>query len=361
MNIAFVAWTPLHVINIINVQQNFYPNDKADLFIYDEFRGAKDIYLNIKKLSIFENIYFVRNDKKTSKLGKIGDALFNNYKKYLDENLQCCVYDEFFIQGDNYFSKLLYAATKKVNKNLSLNYVEDGMGIYINPLVLDKNTKAHKYYSFINRKSIYKDEIQNYYVYEPKLVDQKINSVKRIPKINDENPCLSIIKTIFGVEQEFEVDRRIDTIYIEQPFAHENFNINQKDLLGEIEKNVKPSSQVVVKLHPRTPSQEYSEGYEILKTNLPWEIFLLENKIDSIKILTVISTAAFTPYLMFGRNVESIFLSDYLLTRSNELGLNHKTVDVLKKSSELVKRFNQISSASIKTPKTKKELAMLLK
>lgn len=34
MKTAFIAWTPLHLINILNVYQNFYRESKGDLFIY---------------------------------------------------------------------------------------------------------------------------------------------------------------------------------------------------------------------------------------------------------------------------------------------------------------------------------------
>ncbi|WP_314065826.1 polysialyltransferase family glycosyltransferase [uncultured Vagococcus sp.] len=357
MRVAFTAWTPLHIINILNVQQNFYQDALCDLFVYNEFQNAEVIYQRIKEENIFEHVYLVQNGNNTSKFRKIYEVLLNNFTNYLSEPITNIHYDIFFIQGDNYFSKLLFAQAKHQNSNLELNYLEDGMGIYINPQVLDKDSRGHRYYSKLNRSSIYLNEFKHYFVYEPELVELEA-SFKRLPKLTLNNPVTVLISRIFDLSDN---DRQLkdSVVFIEQPFEHELLNIDQELILKFFEKYQK-SRSIKVKLHPRTFGERFNKQYEILETNLPWELYLIETDVINCLIVTVISTVAFTPFLIFGNDQKTVFLSDVLLSQRKELQLNHKTCKTLEKSSNLVRRFNRLSNGIISLPANIEELGKII-
>ncbi|HFU5600227.1 TPA: hypothetical protein ACH6EX_002907, partial [Enterococcus faecium] len=97
MKTAFIAWTPLHLINILNVYQNFYRESKGDLFIYSEFENARRYSERIKELGLFNDVVFVNHRKIGSSFKRKINSL-TNHNQFFSDDLS--VYDEIFIQGE---------------------------------------------------------------------------------------------------------------------------------------------------------------------------------------------------------------------------------------------------------------------
>ncbi|HAQ1523248.1 TPA: hypothetical protein IXQ08_002996, partial [Enterococcus faecium] len=86
MKTAFIAWTPLHLINILNVYQNFYRESKGDLFIYSEFENARRYSERIKELGLFNDVVFV-NHRKIGSSFKRKINLLTNHNQFFSDDL----------------------------------------------------------------------------------------------------------------------------------------------------------------------------------------------------------------------------------------------------------------------------------
>ena len=152
MKTAFIAWTPLHLINILNVYQNFYRESKGDLFIYSEFENARRYSERIKELGLFNDVVFV-NHRKIGSSFKRKINLLTNHNQFFSDDLS--VYDEIFIQGkiisQKYFSPMF---TK--NPDVKLNYIEDGLGTYLKKSIFSTSKNVQRVFKILNKNSIFK-------------------------------------------------------------------------------------------------------------------------------------------------------------------------------------------------------------
>lgn len=110
MRLAFICWTPLHIINILNVINTYYRNEKKDLYVYAEFSGAEVYYQRLKEMHVFEDVFFVKPEK----MGNFFQRKFSLVTgKSKMTNILKVSYDQMFIQGENYFSKILFSSMRK--------------------------------------------------------------------------------------------------------------------------------------------------------------------------------------------------------------------------------------------------------
>lgn len=156
MRLAFVAWTPLHLINIINVYHNFYHEAQGDLFIYSEFENAEAYSRRIDELGIFDKVVLVDYKKMGSFIERKLN-LITNHNPFFSDNLSR--YDEIFLQGENYFSKILFSKLHKNNPDIKMNYIEDGLGTYLNNKVFTTSKNIQKFFALINKHSIFKKNL----------------------------------------------------------------------------------------------------------------------------------------------------------------------------------------------------------
>lgn len=349
---AFIAWTPLHVINIINTAENYFSEDVNDIYIYDEFDSAKGIYEKLLQTPLFENVYYISH-RDTGNLLEMGLSLLLNHQKFIDEHE---IYTDIFIQGGNYFSKILYGETKKRNSHLRLHYIEDGIGAYIDSPVILQDTFAKKMIKVLNKYSMYNTSIEKYFVYEPDLVKNKKNlNYLTLPKLNKKNTALEIVKKIFSLEKQSEkLENKI--LFFDQPLFSDGFKINEINFVERLN-FPELDCRLIVKLHPRSPKDKF-KNIEVLQTSLPWELYCLTKDFNNVLLITIISTTAFTPYLMFGNDLPVVSLALYFYNKlKNEQKLdNEETIKMLKNVIEFIERFERNSNGKVYSPITDQEL-----
>lgn len=353
---AFIAWTPLHVINIINTTINYFPGVKNDLFIYDEFNGADDIYRELIKMNIFCNVYKISYKDTGNTLTKGFNMLINN------QNLVSLdtTYDNLFIQGGNYFSKILYGETKKKNKQVELHYIEDGLGAYTSSPIIRIDTPAKKIVKLLNRHSMYHAKIDSYYVYEPDLVAKKHDApYYKLPKLNYENDARLIIMTVFGLNDASDRQLADKILFFDQPFVNDGFSIDEKAFINEVRK-MSLEEPITIKLHPRSVTDKYGD-IDILETDLPWELYCLNLEMDNVYLLSIGTTAAFTPYLMFGLEMPVIILASYYLKKLKAEKGNEQTMTMLENIVSFSHNYQKNVGAKSHMPESLDELAELLR
>lgn len=356
--IAFIAWTPLHIINILNTKQTYYVDTEADLYIYDEFNGAQQVYQNILKEGVFQNVYLVDHKKMGNKwLSKFYVLLNINRMIKLEKKVN---YDIIFTQGGNYFLKILFGQAKKNNPNVKLKYIEDGLATYLNVSLLNISTFRKKIMNLINPYSMFLAEINEYYLYEPKLtnINQSFN-LHRLPVINEDGILYGQLKKIFSLTSKKE-NTADSLLFLDQPLEVGGLQINEDKILNLI-KEYRTNKEFLVKLHPRTNAERYGDEFKILKTNLPLELCFLAYDLRNTVIISCISTASFTPRMMFGLENKIILLSE-LVRNDRELSTeDERTQKILIGVSEFYERYRSIGYQNVLMPRNRQELKSLLR
>lgn len=343
--IAFMAWTPLHLINCMNVKLNFFQETDADLYIFDDFKESSLYYKRLDKLKIFNRVLLIDHTKMSSGILKYYDILLN--KNRFTGNMGN-IYDEIFIEGGNYFSKILFSHNQKRNPNLKLNYIEDGIAPYLNGRIFSTTDINRMIYSLFNKNSIFKKNIDNYYVYEPDLVDFPNEKTTRLPKITKHNPCYEYVLKVFYNDK--EVKNTI--LFIDQPLKDDSYGVDEFELAKNVNRLNRTGKKFIVKQHPR--SKRFWSDFKILNINTPFEVLILCDRMESSVIVSPISTISFSSYLMFGIEIETILLSQLILNEYNSYDSKHE--DILMTISSFTRKFNKVVEKKIFLPDNYTEL-----
>lgn len=353
--IAFVVWTPLHIINSLNTYQTYYADQKADIYIYDEFSNADTIAEKLEELNVFNRVYLVNHKKIGNTIERHINILLNRNIFFKDKPKS---YTDIFIQGGNYFSKILFGQTKKSNNGVRLNYIEDGVAAYLGIPFFGTSKSKQRLMNMINKYSMFNQNIDKYYVYEPNSAPFPIEDSLKLPKIEKNSDLANILKQIFEVDKFSLENLDGKVIFIDQPIASDGYSFDEKDILTDVIDT--SDRQVIVKLHPRSEFDKYStENISILRTDLPFELLPLANDFENVKIVSPFSTVSFSMSIMFGMSQPAIVLSKYIENKYKNK-LDERTLSVIKKFSVFSESFAQQNSI-ISLPSNKETLMESLK
>lgn len=357
--LAFVAWTPLHIINILNTKFAFYSEKEADLYIYGEFNGAEQIFKKIQEESIFRNVYIVYpEDMGGSFESKINVLINRNRMLKTNDPFE---YDVIFTQGGNYFLKILFGKAKKLNPNLQLKYIEDGLVTYSTNDLLNTSVKRQKFLNIINPYSMFSSPIQEYYVYDPEssqMYANKDKKVYRLPLIDENNIIYSILKRIFELENK-KIILSDKIIFLDQPLQQDGYDINEEGIIELLVSNT-INKELMVKLHPRTDLKKYKGKMTALNTTVPWELCFMKYDFSNSIIVSTVSTASFTPNMMFGIDNKIVLLADLLIKNEKITNGNLKVINKLQEVQSFVKKYQKMGYMNIVSPKSEQELHDLL-
>ncbi|MFL2109910.1 hypothetical protein [Marinilactibacillus psychrotolerans] len=359
--LAFIAWTPLHVINILNTKFSYYPNESADLYIYNEFNNANKIYENIKKEEIFNNVYLVEYTKMGNSIESKINILIN--KNIMIPEAEPFKYDIIFTQGGNYFLKILFGKAKKINPKLKLNYIEDGLATYSS---FDfRNIAKHRelVMNILNPYSIFKEDYSEYFVYKPEQVDLiEKNKIRKLPQISKEGNLILRLKNIFGLQKE-KIEMKNTIIFFDQPHINKELEKLEKLAFNQII-NHKNKFNVLVKLHPRSPKGKYADDIKILDTKLPWELCCLIYNLNNLVTVSLYSTASVSSSLMFNVKTNNILLTKMLVDDPlyyDLISSDEETVKKLKDLYNIVSKFESLPNSNLVIPNSENELLDELK
>ena len=312
---CFFCGTSFHVFNsvILAKTKNLY----ADIYIDDVFGLAKTIAENLKVLGVFENVYLL--DRKEH--WKFPDNTFSQYlfalKGYwkfdkmipkIIPNIE--VYSDFYFANDprtDVFGRFIRFYIVKNLINFKIHFFDDGLGSYdermYEPTAVD--VLARKFFLFNTNTSFDSD----YFFHSPEyfhiLNENSKMKVYPIGEINDE--IKDLLKKVFYIE---DIGLEIQSNIIFDTVRNEEFNTEGSKVFSTIIGDILHLGNFLVKSHPRE-KEKYGKEYSI-EYGMPFELFCLYNDFSDKVFVTSLSSAVFTPKIIFNQEPKVIFLFEIM-------------------------------------------------
>lgn len=325
MKVLIVCNTVYQVFVATWLKIRVMQSDNVDIVISDHMNDSDLITKNIKKTSLFSNVYKINSKELCKKpLDRCSRYKCIFYatsvlKRYIKIDKK---YDCVFFANVDIFSKLLFHTLANdifglgYNKNIKLFLFEDGTSTY--------SKLFEEYYKSarlpLKRKlPFYKPQticgnVSAIYAFDPSAFVWKPESdVITIPKIDiGNNNFRETVNTIFDYQNMTDVyDKKY--ILMEESFYAENGYMEDIELVQKISKIV-GKENIMVKIHPRNIVNRFEElGYKTNKnTAIPWEVILLNNNFTDKVILSVASQSVLSPAFLFDESIKSYILFNCL-------------------------------------------------
>ncbi len=306
-DVAFFAATPLQILNCIQINKTQFDEKKCDLYILDFAVNNKNIFDRISELSVFENVYYLKEPFNNR-------GRFKFFKSYLNPDMETIkllkskYYDQIFSTCINFANDYYYTFLKINNNNLIFNYYEEGIGDYTTN-IQKKRTTIIKLVSMFGYENPISENI-NVWLYHPEYMQlNKGYNVREIPLITDEEKGF---ESIFDNEDKIKISIPNDCkiIYFDQPYKkQQDIDINNINILAEISKVVNKNN-IYIKLHPANNDGKYIDnGYKVLDNNgIPWEVYCNDKSLSDVVLISINSTASVSPKMIYNKEPKVILL-----------------------------------------------------
>ena len=321
MRIAFFCSTPYQIINAINIKENVYQSDFADIYVLKHFHQFDLIVERLNIIGVFNCVYGIEDGDfdyryvlppiKRYPL-KIKDFIWCEkvIKPYVNTDH---VYDAVFYTFPNMLIEFscYYFITK--NKNIKFYMFEDGFSSYSDDLLAISNAKS-LFLKAMGRKQ-FLDVNHELFLYAPELFcksrEKKAYIVKQLPLLRgaDSHLC-RIYNRLFNLEATSCIAESV--LFFEQPYEDEAVNQRIRKTLDLIIDKV-DEMNLCIKLHPRGRNELY-QGLKLYPfSSVPMEV-LYQNMPDlgNKVLISSVSTACITPKLVFGEEPRLLLLYKYL-------------------------------------------------
>lgn len=308
--ICFFCATPYHIMLALIIKNTTMCNFKTDIIIYNHFSSASQIYKKLLSAEIFTNVYFI-DENSYGLLGKIKRASHVFWpSKVIKLIAKRKRYSEIiFFSLDFLNIAYIIKEYEKCNVKCEFSYGEDGIGTYVDKKVYIPS-KFVDIILYITNRRHYLDRIRKLYLSEPSLLQCNFFSTLKKIETGAVNKELDYCKKVLWPEAG---NLQLNTvIYLQQPFSG---IVNSKVL--DLERDICQicfnifADRFLIKLHPRT--KYYSNlSNQIYKDNIPFECLISNSMDENHIIISVASTAAFTPLLLYNRRPYLIFIYDLI-------------------------------------------------
>lgn len=284
-----------------------FKNEKKSIIIYDEIPDCKNIYRKLQESGVFENVKIIFN--------KNNPKLTNWKRRYhmfvLPKPIkELCRDNDFkkfiFFTNDPLNIPFIIETVYKKNPDCEFSRGEEGIGIYYDEEAYLPTPKI-KFWLSIFRRRKYLNMIKALYINEPSLLTYSTNlNIRQINSCADNKKLHDIIDTLWGHES---LPNR-SFFLMQQPFSEDDKSQSYIDKKANFVFNKiceKFPNLTALKLHPRTRNYDFPQGAFIVDKNLQFEKCL--NKFINHKtIVSINSTASFSPFLLWGYTPNIILL-----------------------------------------------------
>ncbi len=286
----------------------------STLFLYDMPAITK--YLDgLNKSGIFEDIVVLNNYiERGNYLLKIIGMIFP-YLSFLTRiknrtSRQCIKdFENIYISSVN----LLVYQFIRFNKQARVNLFEDGGFSYVG--YDDRNFFKKKVKRFLRLFRIEEIKVDKKYLYKPEFAVNTYNyNLIKMPSLN---VAIDKLRSIFSYDKEkingLYRNRRI--IYLDQTYADDLYN---NDFLNLFVNRIKKYSDILlIRPHP-TMEQRELNNFLIDEVGLHWELVSYDYVYDNTILMSIGSSAVFTPNLLYNKRYTIVLLHRLALYHDTE-------------------------------------------
>lgn len=359
MNRLVICQTPFQVITALQIRHQFF-NDKSrnDIVIMNTFSSYENVAARLKSLGLFVHVYIFDAKKmcvaksKEEKLYKATRMLFPKLiiDDYWNGNFE--FYDELYTGNYDEFVIALRSYQQYCKHYLKTCLYEDGAVTYMNLNNILPKSNAFKMIEARNKitgiGNIVRENLDGIIIRDKKLFtyEPSCKVIELDADISRSDRFKEELKTIFSVDNTAAKYNRRYIVFEDWSLANDpgfpymNFIEDLCEHLG--------SDNIIVKLHPRTEADRYSElGVKTLGADgIPWEAIVATGDFKDKVLITISSSSLIGTYLLFGTLIKS-----YMLYKPFHLKLPWFTGE----NKNFWERFDSGNNDGIRMPDTMEE------
>lgn len=292
----FLCKTPMQILRAVQLTYCDALFKNSSICVFKTFDQAEQISERISEIGlfhtvqVFENNEFARGKFEYLRAYKAHNA-FNEYIK--KSNV-----DSLTIFNSDSFDG--FSAYNILKHHVEVRYVEDAPMLYSYIVPSYKKKLLYKFAGL--QFPIF--SVNKWYFSLPEKM-KKINQspVFTLPPMDrTDKEFVKIVNYIFEYVPD-EAIKKADVFIMEESFYNDGLMQENADyVFYEKLRNAFPNLNFLVKLHPRTRENRFKDNFEYLhKSNIPWEVYLLNENFDDKIFISMSCTTMISPKLLFGK------------------------------------------------------------
>ncbi len=309
--VLFVCSSVFQLYVAITIKIIFFQDRCVDLVLTDSTPVFRQLYLNKKLISLFNNVKFVEVGKNIGKLNRLqrskyGQCFYEIFpKKYVKKVWEIDVkdYQELFFSSYIKQNVLIQYAIKKSCKKNKVNVFEDGISTY-----LLKNMQKSYVPPFIKKLFKIKEVekcVDNVYMFEPNLMC--VGGYKNIIKIPNPTTNKEVITVLSEIFEDNGYKIKEKFIFLEESFNNDGYTTNDVELIHNLYDYCERKN-FILKHHPRNRLDRFKTVLPTMEKNIFWENYLLKNSLDDKVLVAVSSNTVFVPHIILNEQKPTIIL-----------------------------------------------------
>lgn len=263
-------------------------------------------------MNFINNVYYLDDvcQHYMSRLGTVLDyTIYKKGQKKMIEATRFVTYTDYYTTWVGHVSSWVFTKLSKYHKNMQVHFYEEGLGVYLKPLYPEKKSWINHMLSFLNYKQIC-DYVKDVLVYEPSMCFNRKNNkyeYKPIGKLNSED----LGSIMSGTDLSAFKPYSCKALFFDNNYDGTEYEgIDEKKLINFIS-DVLGKEHLTIRLHPRTKPEKYSAQNYVMDDHYEysWEkITGVEPNIEKIILISTLSTAVYTPKMIYGKEPKVIIL-----------------------------------------------------
>lgn len=327
MKCAFVCWRPYQVLNSVNFILNNVEEcaENSDLFLQN-IPSLSELTDNLSKAGLFRNVFLFdeknRGDGSNVSKSKMFFLYLVKTKDFLFPGRaikkNCQKIDNFRNQYDKVFSSgWISFNTELINCNRRAEVVmfEDGFSSYVNNELSSLSKPKKIYFNILNRlfkKGLFSFSVDRLYVYNPDAIIIKRNVlIKKMPEITSQSHC--VLCHIFYGDADISIYDKKSIVYLDQPLNQFTKQYDSYLFTDRLES----LPYFVYRPHPLQKKSNICCDHDEPNCVM-WEISV-KNISNESWLISPYSTALITPFLLYKKAPNLIFLFKLLLSPETEI------------------------------------------
>lgn len=313
---------------IISVQMRLTvkSSEAVSVIISDQSNGAHRIYENLKKIGLFENVYYfspksdaMKRSRTLNRLYYFYGGLFGCRYGVLDKKIK---FDEIVAYNLDLPTYNIYAALKRKNRALKCNYMEEGafsyFGFPANSRLMDLIGKIREKLGMGDLRK----KLEYFYCYYPELYTGELTPVK-VDTIGENSEIVNTLKKVFGIEKE-KLSYSEKYIFFTSVLDFEGGEpVHEFEIVKKVAELV-GKDNLLVKKHPRDKRTVYEDnGFKVDKnSSVPWEVLQFFVDVSEKTLLTVNSGSVISTNLMLKNGAKTYFMYKICDIENNTLAVS---------------------------------------